>query len=266
MAALLCGLLNRSLRVQATGAMTGTALAARLLAPNTLPTGAAVAAGQVNFNQSANALTVSQGSNKAIVNWNSFNIGSAASVNFVQPSATSAILNRVTGNDPSSLLGTLSSNGKVWLIHPAGVMMGQGARIDVTGFVASALNVRDNDFLAGRLNFAAGTTAGMVQNYGGGMDNFGGSSRTSGTKFLDASEVVLRPRSQIKVDLFSFDRLKPEGDGFSLNLLKGGMHAVTGMIGKRNREAVQFTTLTATIGIRGTVLGALICEAGCPGV
>ena len=64
------------------------------------------------------------------------------------------------------LLGTLSSNGQVWLINPAGIMVGQGATIDVAGFVASTLNVANQDFLAGRLNFGATPNAGSIQNYG----------------------------------------------------------------------------------------------------
>ena len=69
-------------------------------------------------------------------------------------------------NNPSVLLGTLSSNGQVWLINPAGIMVGQGATIDVAGFVASTLKVDTADFLAGRLNFGATPNAGSVQNNG----------------------------------------------------------------------------------------------------
>ncbi|MBC7706858.1 MAG: filamentous hemagglutinin N-terminal domain-containing protein, partial [Rhodoferax sp.] len=83
------------------------------VAPTALPTGAVVAAGQASLSQNGNRLTVTQGSDRAILNWNTFNIGSAASVNFIQPGATSAALNRVMSNDPSALLGTLSANGQV---------------------------------------------------------------------------------------------------------------------------------------------------------
>ena len=85
-------------------------------------------------------------------------------------------------------------------------------------------------------------------------------------KFADGGEVVLRPRSQLKVAAYSFDQAKPESDNIVLSMLKGGLRAVTGLVGKRNRDAVNVTTTTATIGIRGTHFGALICQNDCGGV
>ena len=104
------------------------------------PTGPQVVNGSASFNQAGNLLTVTN-TNGAIINWNSFSIGANETTRFNQASAASSVLNRVLANDPSVLLGTLSSNGRVWLVNPAGIMVGQGARIDVAGFVASTLNV-----------------------------------------------------------------------------------------------------------------------------
>jgi len=129
------------------------------------PSGAQVVNGTASFNQSGKLLTVNN-SNGAIINWNSFSIGANETTRFNQASAASSVLNRVVANDPSVLLGTLSSNGKVWLVNPAGILVGQGAKIDVAGFVASTLNVANQDFLAGRLNFGATPNAGSVQNDG----------------------------------------------------------------------------------------------------
>lgn len=72
-------------------------------------------------------------------------------------------------------------------------------------------------------------------------------------KFIDKSEITLRPNSQLKIDSFSYDEAKPDGDGAVFNLIKGGLRAVTGLLGKRNSERVNFNTPTATIGIRGTI-------------
>jgi FecR protein len=85
-------------------------------------------------------------------------------------------------------------------------------------------------------------------------------------KFADGGEVVLRPGSQLKVAAYAFDQAKPESDNIALNMLKGGLRAVTGLVGKRNRDAVNFTAPTATIGIRGTHFGALMCQNDCGGV
>ena len=85
-------------------------------------------------------------------------------------------------------------------------------------------------------------------------------------KFNDNSEIVLRPGSELRVDQFNYDESKPEADSLVINMIKGGMRAVSGLIGKRSRNAVQYTTPTATIGIRGTHFGALFCDNNCTDV
>lgn len=72
-------------------------------------------------------------------------------------------------------------------------------------------------------------------------------------KFADNSEIVLRPNTQIKIDQFSFEEDKPNNDGFTMTLIKGGLRAVTGLLGKRNKERFGLNTPTASIGIRGTI-------------
>ncbi len=80
-------------------------------------------------------------------------------------------------------------------------------------------------------------------------------------KFTDGGEIVLRPGSQLKVNAYSFEQAKPEADNVFMSMLKGGMRVVTGLVGKRNHNAVSFGTVTATIGIRGTHFGALLCQS-----
>jgi large exoprotein involved in heme utilization and adhesion len=63
-------------------------------------------------------MNVVQGSDRMIATWNTFNIGSAARVNFAQPSASSVALNRVTSSDASQIMGQLNANGQVYLINP----------------------------------------------------------------------------------------------------------------------------------------------------
>ena len=85
-------------------------------------------------------------------------------------------------------------------------------------------------------------------------------------KFVDGGEVVLRPNTQFKVEKYSYDEKDDSKDGVLLGLLKGGLRAVTGLIGKRSRDKVGFTTSVATIGIRGTHFGALLCQNDCGSV
>jgi hypothetical protein len=85
-------------------------------------------------------------------------------------------------------------------------------------------------------------------------------------KFIDGGEVVLRPGSQLKVDTYAYQPTKPEADNVVLSMLKGGLRAVTGLLGKRNHDKVSVNTATATIGIRGTHFGALFCQGDCANV
>lgn len=85
-------------------------------------------------------------------------------------------------------------------------------------------------------------------------------------KFADGGEVVMRPGTQLKIENYSYNAAKPESDNVVLSMFKGGLRAVTGLIGKRNREKVSFQTETATIGIRGTNFGALLCQNDCGGI
>ncbi|HEY3431027.1 MAG TPA: filamentous hemagglutinin N-terminal domain-containing protein [Rhodocyclaceae bacterium] len=130
--------------------------------------------GSATFSQVGKVLTVTN-SNGAIINWNSFSIGAGETTYFLQSSASSSVLNRVLSSDPSVILGNLSSNGKVWLINSAGIMVGAGAKIDVAGFVASTLNISNANFLAGKLQFDATPGAGAVNNQGSITTPSGGS-------------------------------------------------------------------------------------------
>lgn len=85
-------------------------------------------------------------------------------------------------------------------------------------------------------------------------------------KFVDGGEVVLRPSSQFKVEKYSYNEADASQDNVVLGLLKGGLRAVTGLIGKRSRDKVAYGTPVATIGIRGTNFGALFCNSDCGGI
>ena len=85
-------------------------------------------------------------------------------------------------------------------------------------------------------------------------------------KFVDGGEVVLRPGTQLKIENYTYNAAKPESDNVVMSMFKGGLRAVTGLLGKRSREKVSFQTETATIGIRGTHFGALLCQNDCGGI
>ncbi|WP_070247805.1 beta strand repeat-containing protein, partial [Duganella phyllosphaerae] len=129
------------------------------------PVAPQVVNGQATFNQQGNLFTITNTPN-TIINWQSFSVNAGEITRFVQQNAGSSVLNRITGQDPSKILGSLQSNGKVLLINPNGVLFGRDARVDVAGLVASSLALSNQDFLAGKMNFKAGDTVGAVINQG----------------------------------------------------------------------------------------------------
>ncbi len=154
-----------SLAVAAMCAAAGAPVHAQL-AVGALPTGWNVTSGSASIVQNGSTLDIHQATSQALVNFATFNVGAGALVDIRQPGASSALLARITGGDPSQIYGQIKANGALWLINPAGIMVGAGARIDVGSFIASTLNVSDTDFLAGRLTFKAGAVAGEVRNAG----------------------------------------------------------------------------------------------------
>ncbi|WP_184301128.1 YDG domain-containing protein, partial [Roseateles oligotrophus] len=136
------------------------------LLSSALPKGAQVAGGQATVTQNGNQLTVQQQSQRAILNWQEFNIGDKSKVTFAQPNAEAIALNRITGGAPTQIQGELTANGQVWLINASGVVFGKGAQVNVGGLVASTLNIKDADFMGGKANFAADGAAGGVLNQG----------------------------------------------------------------------------------------------------
>ncbi|NGX63901.1 MAG: Heme/hemopexin-binding protein, partial [Candidatus Anoxychlamydiales bacterium] len=114
-----------------------------------------ISANEINFNVS----------DKAIINWENFSIDVNEIINFVQPSSQAAVLNRVTSASISEILGNLKANGKLFLINPNGVIIGENAVVDTASFLAATLNISDTDFLSNNLRFVS-PGAGSIINYG----------------------------------------------------------------------------------------------------
>lgn len=129
------------------------------------PNGGAVVNGSASFNTNGNTLTVTN-TPGTIINWQGFSINSNEITHFAQQSASSTVLNRVITSNPSVILGTLSSNGRVFLVNPGGIVFGAGSTVNVAGMVATSLNLSDADFLAGRGNFTLTPGAQAVSNAG----------------------------------------------------------------------------------------------------
>src|SRR3546814_9620722 len=94
-------------------------------------------------------MTVTQSSDRAVINWQSFSIGEGSRVDIRQPDARSALLNRVTGDTTSTIAGSLNANGQVFLINPNGIQITATGTVRAAGFVASPLDIGDDDFMRG---------------------------------------------------------------------------------------------------------------------
>jgi len=178
-----------------------------------LPQGGEVVAGSATIDVSGSTMNVNVSTNKMIANWQSFSIGAPEAVNFYQPSASSVALNRVTGADPSSILGTLSATGRIFLINPNGVVFGRGCRVDTAGIIASTLNISNEDFLSGRYTFYGPggsvvnrgyitSAGGYVALLGSSVANAGVIEANLGSIALAAGEAMtlnLDPKGQIAV-------------------------------------------------------------------
>ena len=101
------------------------------------PTNPVVVNGAAQFTTVGNLLSITNTPN-AIINWGSFSIGANEITKFIQQSASSAVLNRVVGQNASEILGSLSANGQILLVNPNGVLFGKGAQVDVGGRVRSS--------------------------------------------------------------------------------------------------------------------------------
>lgn len=117
---------------------------------------------QQQGNQTTYSTTNGAGTNHSVINWQSFSVPGGTITHFQQPNAASTSINRVTGNNPSEIFGTLSSNGRLVLVNPAGIAVGKGAVVDTAGFTASTLRMSDTDALNNRGNFGDGTGGGAL--------------------------------------------------------------------------------------------------------
>jgi filamentous hemagglutinin family protein len=134
-----------------------------------LPQDGKVSSGQVEIQQpNTERLNIVQTSERAVINWNSFNIGASEWVNFQQPSATSATLNRVTGGFTSEIAGRLTANGQLYLVNPNGILFTPTAQINVGSFLATTLDIQNTDFMQGQLRFrqTPGMSLSTVENEG----------------------------------------------------------------------------------------------------
>lgn len=196
--------------------------------PNVLPQDPTVVAGGAGFSTTGANLNVTQGTDRVVIDWRSFDIGSNAAVNFYQPDTTSIAVNRVSGGGmPSQIHGALTANGVVVVLNPNGVLFSASSRVDVGGLVASTGQMNVDRFMAGdqRLEFTGATggaivTSGQINIAGAGLGAFVAPSvRNDGVINARLGRVALAAGETFTLDLAG-DRLIELGLGANTPLVE----------------------------------------------
>jgi filamentous hemagglutinin family protein len=195
-----------------------------------LPPTGTVTAGAATISSAPGSMVINQSTQNVAINWQSFNIAAGESVQFVQPNSNSVALNRVVGTDPSSILGNLSANGKVFLVNPNGILFGKGASVNVGGLVGSTLGISDQDFMAGRYQFAGADTGaivnqGVITADGGYVALVGGNVGNQGTITANRGTVALAAGKAVTLDVLGGQLLNVTVDQAALGALvqNGGL-------------------------------------------
>ena len=105
-----------------------------------------VTSGSATFTTVDDTTTIQTGGMETIIEYTRFNVDGGKTVHFDQPDISAATLNRIIEANPSLINGTLTSNGRVFIINPAGIVFGEGSQVNVAQFVASGLHMSNTDF------------------------------------------------------------------------------------------------------------------------
>ena len=172
-----------------------------------LPTGANVVHGRADVSSTGNTLTVDQLTNRAVINWQSFSVGESATVTFDQPGSSSITLNQVVGQDPTAILGNLIANGSIFISNPAGVLFGNGARVDAQGIVATTRVADVEAFMEGTVRFSGNSTA-KIENLGtifaaegGYVFLIGATIKNNGSILAEQGDIVMAAGDEITISL-----------------------------------------------------------------
>ena len=130
------------------------------------PKGGTVSQGSATFNTSGSQLTVNT-SDRAFINWQSFNIAQGETTTFVQPSSSSLVWNQINDPNPSQILGTLNANGYIVLQNSAGFYVGGQASITTHGLMMTTAPIPNLDLSSSDpWQFSSPPPTASIINYG----------------------------------------------------------------------------------------------------
>jgi len=231
---------SSSARKRVVGALALLGLSA-LSMPSTaldLPSGAQVTAGAASVTTPAKgAMLVNQSTQRAVIKWGDFSIGQGKQVTFAQPNAGAATLNIVTGNSASTLAGTLTSNGSVYLINQNGIAITPTGLVDTrAGFIASTLRMDENAFMGGKNVFSG--KGGSVVNQGQILTGPGGTVGLLGSTVANEG-LISAPLGKVALGSGEAATLDLSGDGFLQVMLPTSAVAADGQALVSNSGVIQ---------------------------
>lgn len=219
--------------------------------------------GYVTFHRQKSATLHIATSDRAVINWKEFSIDKGERVHFLQPSGCSAVLNRVTGEIPSSIMGNLEANGAIYLLNPNGVIIGKDAIINTSSFFASTYDISDAAFMAdGDLTFKGDSKAAVI-NYGtinswdGDVALMGYTVENQGTLHVEkgtlalgaGQEILLKPAGSI------FIHIRPSENKEGTGIKNSGLIEAVRAELKADGNAYQFA-----INHTGTIDAVSCCQ------
>ncbi len=204
-------------------------------AANTLPVIDKVSAGDVSVSQSASVLDINQSSSRAIVDWQSFDLGRDATVRFNQPSSSSSTLNRINGNNASQIFGRIEAPGEVILVNPYGLYFSRTAKVDVGSIIASVNRISAENYLSGNYLFERDGATGSIVNDGDIRASLGGyiamlapEVRNNGVLLAQMGTIALGASDRVSLNF---------GPNSKLNSLTASQSTIDALI--ENKSAVE---------------------------
>ena len=216
----------------------------------TLPSQGVVQQGQATLVQGTGNLQINQHTERAVINWQSFNVGKDATVNFNQPSSSAVMLNRVTGSTPSNIYGNLRANGQIFLINSNGIYFGGGAEVSVGALVASTQSISDQQFAVGNYVFQQNQSGAILNDgsiNGGYLALIAPQITNAGLLQATQGDVALLSGEAVSLDISPSGRIKVAMQGSELESLITNSGSVDAMQGVQFRANAVQSVVNQTI-------------------
>ena len=196
-----------------------------VFAQQNLPSQGVITDGGGSINQTHAALSITQATDYMAIDWDSYSIGPAHQVTYIQPSASSTALNRVTGGQASVIVGQINANGRVFLVNPNGIVFGSGAQVNAGSLIASTLDVSQHgtEFVFAGGSAAEITNAGVISvATGGTIGLIAARLENTGTLTAPQGTVALGAGSRVRLNLGGLVSLEVEQGAMDALINQGG--------------------------------------------